>query len=339
MLAGPVENLPTSIEELLGRDLAARLDRLDLLSRKMLAGKLPGERRSKRRGRSVEFDDFRDYVPGDDLRHIDWNVLARLDKLFIKIFREEEDLALHVIVDASASMNAGSPNKLIYAHQLAMALAYVGVVKQNRVSVASFGVAAGPSSGSAGLRQLAPVRGRSGVHRVATFLLQNLDDAQRAAQSGASPGVNDSPDIAKALRTFARTRRGKGIAVIISDFLTPAGDASVLTPGLNAIALTEAGGFDSYALQTLSRDELDPRLLFSRGLIGDLRLTDVETGLAAEVSISPALIAKYRARLDQYIAAVRQNCRARGIGHFLVATDTPIDQLVVSSLRRGGMLR
>lgn len=340
MLAGPVENLPTSIEDLLGRDLAARLDRLDLLSRKMLAGKLPGERRSKRRGRSVEFDDFRDYVPGDDLRHIDWNVLARLDKLFIKIFREEEDLALHIIVDASASMNAGAPNKLIYAHQLAMALAYVGVVKQNRVSVASFGVAASGSSASPlTLRQLAPVRGRSGVHRVATFLLQSLDDAQRAAQAGALPGIKVAPDISKALRTFARTRRGKGIAVVISDFLTPTGDAAVLTPGLNAIALTEAGGFDSYALQTLSRDELDPRPLSSRGLIGDLRLTDVETGRAAEVSISPALIAKYRARLDQYVATVRQNCRARGIGHFLVATDTPIDQLVVSSLRRGGMLR
>jgi uncharacterized protein (DUF58 family) len=345
MLAGPVESLPKSIEELLGRDLAARLDRLDLLSRKMLAGKLPGERRSKRRGRSVEFDDFRDYVPGDDLRHIDWNVLARLDKLFIKIFREEEDLALHIIVDASASMNAGSPNKLIYAHQLAMALAYVGVVKQNRVSVASFGVASaiasasGRSAGSASLRQLAPVRGRSGVHRVATFLLQSLEDAQRAAQAGNMPGVKDAPDIAKALRTFARTRRGKGIAVVISDFLTPTGDASVLLPGLNAIALTEAGGFDSYALQTLSRDELDPRPLSARGLIGDLRLTDVETGRAAEVSISPALIAKYRARVDQYVAAVRQHCRARGIGHFLVATDSPIDQLVVSSLRRGGMLR
>lgn len=337
MLAGPVETLPKSIEELLGRDLAARLDRLDLLSRKMLAGKLPGERRSKRRGRSVEFDDFRDYVPGDDLRHIDWNVLARLDKLFIKIFREEEDLALHVIVDASASMNAGSPNKLIYAHQLAMALAYVGVVKQNRVSVASFGVP--DAKGSASLRQLAPVRGRSGVHRVASFLLESLDDAQRAAQAGTPPGVSAAPDIAKALRTFARTRKGKGIAVVVSDFLTPAGDASVLTPGLNAIALTEAGGFDSYVLQTLSRDELDPRPLSSRGLIGDLRLTDVETGRAAEVSISPALITRYRTKLDQYVAAVRQNCRARGIGHFLVPTDTPIDQLVVSSLRRGGMLR
>lgn len=346
MLAGPAETLPRTVDELIGRDLAARLDRLDLLSRKMLAGKLPGERRSKRRGRSVEFDDFRDYVPGDDLRHIDWNVLARLDKLFIKLFREEEDLALHIIVDASASMNAGTPNKLVYAHQLAMALAYVGVVKQNRVSVAAFGQSAGPGGGATGtLRQLSPVRGRTGVHHVASFLLESLDAAQKASTAAGSPGVGvqNPPDIAKALRTFARTRKGKGIAVVLSDFLTPSADVSPLLPGLNAIALTEAGGFDSYCLQILAPGELDPRPLTrtsgARGLVGDLRLTDVETGRAAEVSISPALIARYRARVDQYIAEVRKACRARGVGHFLVPTDSPIDQLVVTSLRRGGMLR
>lgn len=351
MIVGPVETLPRTVEELLGRDLAARLDRLDLLSRKMLAGKLPGERRSKRRGRSVEFDDFRDYVPGDDLRHIDWNVLARLDKLFIKLFREEEDLALHVIVDASASMNAGGgegpPNKLVYAHQLAMALAYVGVVKQNRVSVATFGQANGQGATSS-LRQLSPVRGRTGVHHVAAFLLESLDAAQNASAglgggTIATVGVQSPPDIAKALTTFARTRRGKGIAVVLSDFLTPSADVAPLLSGLNAIALTEAGGFDSYCLQILSPGELDPRPLTNlggaRGLIGDLRLTDVETGRAAEVSISPALIARYRARVDQYIAEVRKACRARGIGHFLVSTNTPIDELVVTSLRRGGWLR
>lgn len=324
----------------MGRDLAARLDRLDLLSRKMLAGKLPGERRSKRRGRSVEFDDFRNYVPGDDLRHIDWNVLARLDKLFIKIFREEEDLALHVIVDASASMNtggntggnAGEPNKLVYAHQLAMALAYVGVVKQNRVSVATFG---GAGSGGGALKQLAPLRGRSGARVVADFLLKSLSEASAVADLA----TREAPDINKALRTFARTRRGKGIAVVISDFLMPSADAGLMAPGLNAIALTEAGGFDSYCLQVLAPSELDPRPLMKRGLIGDLRLTDVETGRASEVSISPALISKYRERVDRYIADVRQACRARGIGHFLVPTNTAIDELVVTSLRRGGMLR
>ena len=108
MIVRTPDQKPKTLEDLIPPGLAATLDRLDLVSRKVFAGKLPGERRSKRRGRSVEFDDFRNYAPGDDLRHIDWNVYARLDRLFIKLFREEEDLALHVVVDVSASMQAGA---------------------------------------------------------------------------------------------------------------------------------------------------------------------------------------------------------------------------------------
>ena len=126
------------MDELLGPDLAARLDRLDVISRKIFAGKLPGERRSKRRGRSVEFDDYREYVPGDDLRHIDWNVYARLDRFFIKLFREEEDLAVHILLDASPSMDAGGgerePSKLVFAQRLAMAVAYVSEMLRARLS-------------------------------------------------------------------------------------------------------------------------------------------------------------------------------------------------------------
>ncbi|MCW5769707.1 MAG: DUF58 domain-containing protein, partial [Phycisphaeraceae bacterium] len=96
MLIGQDATRLETIDDLLGRELLSRLDRVDLLSRKVFGGKLPGERRSRRRGRSVEFDDFRPYVPGDDLRHIDWNVLARLERLVIKLFREDEDLALYL---------------------------------------------------------------------------------------------------------------------------------------------------------------------------------------------------------------------------------------------------
>ena len=113
----------------------ARLDQLDIVSRKILAGKMKGERRSKRRGQSVEFADFRNYVVGDDLRFIDWNIYARLDKLFLKLFLEEEDLALYVLVDMSKSMDWGDPNKALYAKQVAAALAYIGLVNYNRVNV------------------------------------------------------------------------------------------------------------------------------------------------------------------------------------------------------------
>ena len=100
-----------------------RLEQLELVSRKIFLGRLKGERRSKRKGQSVEFADFRNYVPGDDLRFIDWNLYARLDRLFIKLFLEEEDLHFFCLIDTSTSMEFGEPTKLLYAKQLAAALA------------------------------------------------------------------------------------------------------------------------------------------------------------------------------------------------------------------------
>jgi len=132
-------DLPRSVEDLLPARLLARLDRLDVASRNVFAGRLAGERRSKSRGRSVEFDDYRDYTPGDDPRFIDWNALARLDRLVIKLFLEEQDLAVHLLLDASASMRdsggAEAPSKVVFAQRLAFALAYIALRKQNRVAI------------------------------------------------------------------------------------------------------------------------------------------------------------------------------------------------------------
>ncbi|HYE63873.1 MAG TPA: DUF58 domain-containing protein [Phycisphaerales bacterium] len=336
MLPSTKSERPRTLDELLGPELAGRLDRLDVLSRKMLAGKLPGERRSKRRGRSVEFDDFRNYVPGDDLRHIDWNILARLDKFFIKLFREEEDLALHLILDASASMDTGNPNKLVYAHQLAMALGYVGLVNQNRVSMATFG---GPDPDSptgatrTRLHQLAPLRGRTGVQRLANFLLDNL-----AATTRRSLGSGPDPDalFAEAMRTAALGRAGRGVMIVISDFLHPGSSSA----GLQYLgAATMDGAFDTYALQVLAPAEIDPAKDQDRGLVGDLRLTDIETGGAAEVTVTPASVARYKQALQKHNQALRNDCLSRGIAYFLVPTDTPVDQLILGSLRKGGLLR
>src|ERR1700683_4127375 len=118
---------------LLAPDFMARLDQLDILSRKLRAGKLKGERRSKRRGQSVEFADYRDYSVGDDLRFIDWNIYARLDRLFLKLFLEEEDLSLYILLDVSKSCDYGTPNKAHYMKQVAAALGYIGLVNYNRV--------------------------------------------------------------------------------------------------------------------------------------------------------------------------------------------------------------
>src|SRR6267154_1615708 len=128
---------PRSSSLLLSPQFMARLDQLDVVSRKLLAGKMKGERRSKRRGQSVEFADYRNYVVGDDLRFIDWNIYARLDKLFLKLFLEEEDLSLYILCDVSKSCDFGNPNKAFYIKQVAAALGYVGLVNYNRVTIAA----------------------------------------------------------------------------------------------------------------------------------------------------------------------------------------------------------
>lgn len=323
MLITPHAERVRTVEDLIGPSLAARLDRLDLLSRRVFAGRLPGERRSKRRGRSVEFDDYRDYTPGDDLRHLDWNVYARLDKFLIKLFREEEDLGLHVVIDGSASMEAGateaSPSKLLFAHRLAMGLGYLGLVNQNRVSVAVFGAA-----GGARLRRLAPMRGRRNVQRLAAFLVESMSERPAGAAA--------EPDFAGAMREFALSRRGKGVVVLVSDFLFRAG----LAEGLNYLV----GGHDvdAYAIHVLSPGELEPERDAERGLVGDLRLTDSESGSTAEVTLSGALIRAYKRRLEDHVAAVRAACRARSAAHEIVRSDTDPGDLLLGSLRRRGLL-
>src|ERR1700720_3088650 len=128
----------TKTQPLLDPEFLARLEQLELVSRKIFLGRLKGERRSKRKGQSVEFADYRNYVVGDDLRFLDWNLFARLDKLFIRLFMEEEDLHFYVLLDNSLSMDFGNPTKLLYAKQLAAALAFIGLVNMDRVVIEAF---------------------------------------------------------------------------------------------------------------------------------------------------------------------------------------------------------
>lgn len=301
-------------------ELAGAIDGLDVLSRKVLAGKLPGERRSKRRGRSVEFDDFRQYTPGDDPRTIDWNIVARLDRLIVKLFREEEDLGLHVIVDVSASMNAGSPNKLAFAARAAMALAYVALVNQNRVTVATVG-------GAEGLKRMMPLRGRAAVHRVGAFLLEEMQRTLRNPSREREPGRA----FASQVRAIASEGTLRGVLVVLSDFLFD-GEAGMnfLTP---AVA---SGGLDAYALQVLSPGELDPSGEMERGLVGDLQLEDVETGKSLAVTVTPESVARYREVLREKIEVLHAGCASRGVGHVVVSTATGVRELLVNTLRRSG---
>jgi len=315
------EKRPGSLGELLGPDLMATIDRLDLHSRKMFPGRLPGERRSKKRGQSVEFEDFRPYTPGLDIRHIDWKVYARLDRLFVKIFLEEEDLALHLIVDASASMEAGRPSKILFAMRLAAALGYVGLTQNNRVAMSVFG--------GERLHRLPPMRGRANLPRFVDFLLGATQPHPNPPAPGASFG--------EALKAISSARQGKGVMVLLSDFLIPEG----YEEGLKYLA--GARGFDSYCLQALSPGEIDPSKEGDEALggsvAGDLRLTDVETGRAAEVTVTSALLRQYRRTLEQYCENLAAFCAKRQIAHLLLRSDAPIERVVVNELRRMGMLQ
>ena len=305
-----------SAEELLDADLIARLGRLDVSSRRVFAGKLKGERRSKRRGDSVEFADHRPYAVGDDLRHIDWNVFARLDALVMKLFLEEEDLSLHVVVDCSASMDAGSPTKLAYAQRAAMALAYVGLVRMNRVALTALGA----SSGSGDLVQsLRDLRGRRRLREAAEFLCR--------VRPG-EPGV--APDLRGACRRIAMSRRGRGVMVLLTDLLWKEGY-------VDAVGLLAGRGYDLCVVQVLSAQEVDP--MAEPVMRGDLRLLDVEDGDRAEITVSRPVLDRYRATVRAYRAEAARVCAQRETAYIAAQSDEPIDRLLSDAMRRKGVLR
>ena len=332
MIAGISDSpLPTLPEQLLPASVIARLDRLDMLSRKMLSGTMPGERRSKRRGRSVEFDDFRDYSPGDDLRHVDWNIYARLERLFIKLFREEEDLAVNILIDCSASMDVGSPGKLLYTHQLAFGLAHIALSNHDRVSIATFAPPRTPATPV--LSRLTPLRGRRSLHRIGTFLCDSLKTSRTARPAGAT---NPHEAFNEALRSFSLHIGQRGICIVLSDFLTPAS----IEPGLAALGTrTMAGHTDTWCIQVLSPQELDPAAAQSAGLSGDVRLTDIESLDESPVTITPATIAAYREAFTTARAKFKDACSNKGIAYLMVPTDTSLGDLLTQTARRRGLLR
>ncbi|MBC7834091.1 MAG: DUF58 domain-containing protein [Phycisphaerales bacterium] len=305
MLKTPSPTRPERLEDLLPPELLARIASLDVASRRVFSGKLKGERRSKRKGESVEFADHRQYVMGDDLRRIDWNLFGRLDRLFLKLFLEEEDLSLHIVIDATASQDTGEPNKFFFAQQLGAVIAAIGLINLNRVALSAFG------AGST-LAHLKDLRGRRRLHDVGRFLCA-LEPSGTASA-------------AEAAKRIALTRRGKGVMVFISDFFFKEGYEAPLR-------MLVGHGYDLFAVQVLSPQEINPPIG------GDLRLKDVEDGDVAELTISAPLLNRYRANLAAYEQRLKSFCTARGIQHMLAPSDTDVAALVMDELRKRGLLR
>jgi uncharacterized protein (DUF58 family) len=317
MLRTPTISRPKALEDLLDAQLISKIGALDIASRKVFTGKLKGERRSKKRGQSVEFADHRQYASGDDVRHIDWNIYGRLDRLFLKLFLEEEDLALHVVIDASASSDAGEPNKFQFMQRSAMALAYIGLVNLNRVAATYMGgVPVGqsesaPASGDV-IRAIRDLRGRRRVHDISRFICS------------VEPG---GPLVFRqAAERIALTRRGKGIMLVFSDFFFKDGFES----GLRMLV---GRGYDVFCIQVLSPQEIDPPIT------GDLRLKDMEDGDLTEVTISAPLLKRYKANLAAYCESLRDFCARREMTLLTLKSDTPVETLLLDYLRKRGVVR
>lgn len=290
--------------ELLSPDFLARLERLELVSRKVFRGRLKGERRSPRKGQSVEFADYRNYVQGDDLRFIDWNTYARLDRLFLKLFLEEEDLHFYTLIDNSVSMRFGDPTKLRYAKQVAAALGFIGLVRSDRVKVESLG--------SSGRRRVPALRGRHNLAR----LLETIETIEAEGDVSLADGV----------RRFCLHHEGRGILVLITDLL----DKQGFEKPLRDLA---AQRMDTYLIHTLSAEELAPEFQ------GDLQLVDCEDGDVADITVSEPLLKRYRDTLEAFVATARGFCSRRGIVYLLASNQVPFERLVTSYLQNRGLVR
>jgi uncharacterized protein (DUF58 family) len=302
-------------DALLTPELLRRLEQFQLLAARRAKSSAKGERRSRARGQSVEFADYRNYVHGDDFRYLDWNLYGRLERLFLKLYEEERELPVRIFLDASESMTFGEPRKFDFARQIAAAIGYVALSGFDRVSVIPFPDRANDGNADAGARvaelaargALRSVRGK----RSAIQFFQNLG----ALTAGGGANLNE------ALRRGALEARQSGVAVVLSDFLDPAGYES----GLNALI---GRGFQVDLVQILAPDELSP------STFGDLRLVDSESGAMQEVTFGRFRLKAYRQTVQNFMQRLREFCQARGINFFTASSNMDLQELLLKQLRK-----
>lgn len=286
----------------------AKLEQLTLVADKVRVGVLKGDRRSRKRGTSIEFADYRNYTKGDDLRRLDWNVYARLERPFIKLLEEEEDLAVHLLVDSSGSMNwpdeKNDAHKYRYALRLAGALGHIGLSSGDQVTVTLLH--------SSGDRSWGPYRGRQNSLRLFQFL-----------ETGRADGITD---LNLTLRQYALRARRPGLLLLFSDLLSPNGY-------LDGVTALQARGYELAVLHLLSPDEVEPPVS------GDLKLIDAETHAEAELTLDATTLDLYRQRLQSWQAEIAAACAARAIHYVPVTTNEPWEKLVLQTLRRQQMVR
>jgi len=302
-------------ERLFDESTLRKLEQLTLIAHKVRAGVMKGERRSIKRGTSIEFADYRDYTRGDDLRQLDWNVYARLEKPFIKLLEEEEDLTVHVLIDASDSMDwpedgalfgpTTNTHKFRYAQRLGAAVAHIGLSTGDRVTV---GLLAGDRLAG----RWGPSRSRGQTLRLLSWV--------ETLEAGGTTNLNS------ALSDYGMRGGRPGLALLISDMLSPAGYAD----GLNAL---QGRGYEVAILHVLTPDEMEPPLA------GDVRLIDSETGTGQDVTIDGAMRDLYARRVREWRDEIASLCLKRDVHYVPIDTSTPWESVILFALRRAGVVK
>ena len=289
---------------MLSPDLLRHLEQFQLLTQRASKSGAKGERRSRARGHSVEFADYRNYSPGDDFRYLDWNLYGRLEKFFLKLFEEERELPVSLFLDASESMGFGTPLKFTLAQQLTAAIAYVALCGFDQVSTYVF-----PEINcSPGQKHFfRSMRGRNAALPFLTMLQEIRPKG--SFQFGAE------------LRRASFGKRKAGLAVVISDFLSPDG----YEQGLRSL---QGRGFQVCAIQILSVQEIRPELF------GELKLIDAETGAEQEVTFARYRLAAYQKTVEQFCQKLQQFCRARGMQFLSLRSDAPLEEALLKQLRK-----
>lgn len=284
-----------------------KLNQLTLVASRIRSGAMKGERRSSRRGSSVEFADYRNYTPGDDLRRLDWNIYARLERPFIKLLEEEEDLAVHILIDGSQSMDWGEAeqNKFQYAQRLAAGLGAITLASGDVLTVSLLQrgrVAAefGPSRGQAAL----------------TRLFRFLDKLEPGGET----------DLNRSMRDYSILPRRAGLVILISDLFANDG----YEVGLRQLM---GRGHEAAVIQVLAPDELDPPLA------GDIELVDIETNQTQDVSLDGSLRERFRVRARAWLQSIQDDCRKHGVRYLDVITDQAWDHILLLEMRRAGFVK
>ncbi len=276
-----------------------RLEYLSLLSKRVFKGQLLAQRRSKQLGGGVEFADHRDYLHGDDLRYLDWNVYARHGDLLLKRFQEEQDLHVYLLLDASESMNTGSPNKFLFARQIAAALAYIALADLDRVSILAYNDQI--------VDTLPLMRGKDNVLALLKFLDQLKTGGQKT-------------DLAAVASEFGRRAPRTGMALIISDLFDQAG----FRDGIDRLRHQR---FDPHVIQIHSQQEAHPTLL------GDVELEDVESHERRKVTVTERKLQEYKTLFANFNEDVQRYCRTYGLSHTRATTDVPFDAVLLKMMR------